>query len=447
MNADGFRSLAGRLRLSLDRRLSASNLLERLARIYGGSTALRLHRPFMPSLSPGTRVSFREALRLTDLAAEALIRVLDLRRGERVLVLTPEAGEALMLLASLVKAGGIAVLLPRLPEEGELDLVLRGGGIGKALVGSGFFRSLHPERLETLRERGGLRLLAVEAGDAAPGETSLEEASSQSSGFFIPYTLKPGSVVMLSPRRGADGRPLLVMTTSRALLHPTRVLAPIFPAAGGGRCLLLLPPDGPTFVAAAFLALSAGLCLDTVDASANPSGDIVDESACAVMTAPRELDHKAEVRPASDFTGRARFLVCTDETAFSFEDGKSPLPPAAVSPGDVAASRPGLLPGTFPPPGGLVLLEFISLHETAPFALFRLSASGKRIRLRTPFLPLPPNRVRLRADPVTGKRVVAAIRGPAVSPGWWNDLETSLRAWEKGWFHPDTAFPAVSLSG
>ncbi|MGQ9758640.1 MAG: hypothetical protein ACUVRX_10900 [Actinomycetota bacterium] len=422
--------LAGRTRLALDRRLSMSNLLERLARLHGASPAMRLRHPIMPSLFPGSEISFLEARCLTDLAAEALIRALDLRKGERVMVLTPDAGEALLLTAALVKAGGISVTLPGLPEEGELDLMLRGGGIKKALVGGGFFRIPREARLDPLRERKGFRIMAVEGQGAVPGETSLEEACTGSSGFFIPYTLKPSSVVAISPLRGKDGKIFLVMATSRALLHPARLLSWLLPVHPGERCLFLASPDGPSRLAAAVLALCAGLCLEF-----SPEAGTVGSSQGKVAGVPRVVI--ADPTRMPDLSGYKRV---------------NPLPPGAriwISLGELEGTTPSA-PGP-PGVGGIsrnespLLLEFISMNETAPLALFRFSWLGGRFGLRTPFLPVPPHRVRLESGSSGHGRRVEAIKGPAVTPGWWNDLEASLRAWEGGWFRPGAVLPPMSL--
>lgn len=422
--------LAGRTRLALDRRLSMSNLLERLARLHGASPAMRLRRPIMPSLFPRSEVSFLEAHRLTDLAAEALIRALDLRKGERVMVLTPDAGESLLLTAALVKAGGIAVTLPGLPGEGELDLVLRGGGIQKALVGCGFLRRPREARLDPLRERKGFRIMAVEGQGAGPGETSLEEACTVSSGFFIPYTLKPSSVVAISPVRGKDGEFFLVMATSRALLHPARLLSCLLPVCPGERCLFLSSPDGPSRLAAAVLALCAGLCLEfspEAGTVGSPQGKVAGEPR-VVIADPTCMPNLSGYKHADPRPPGARIWISLGEL-----EGAAPLAPGP----------PGA--GGRPRNGSLFLLEFISMIETAPLALLRLSRLGPGSTFRTPFLPVPPHRVRLEGGSIGHGRKVEAIKGPAVTPGWWNDLEASLRAWKGGWFRPGAVLPTMSV--
>lgn len=424
------RGLLERTRLAFDQRLSMSNLPDRLARLYGTSTALVLRRPLMPSLSPRREISFWELRCLSDLVAEALIRALDLRKGERVLVLTPEAGESILLVTALVRAGGITVPLAELPGERELDTMLREGGIGKALVGGGFFHSPHVDRVELLRERKGFLAMPVDARDAALGETSLEESANDSSGFFIPYTIKPGSVVVLSPRRGQDGKSLLVMATSRALLHPARTLACLLPVRPGERCLFPLPLDGASRLAAAVLALGAGLCLDftTPDEATRFREEAPGGTYGAVVTDPPLLS-----RLAREGSGAVRPFATRLWVSLGELEGFLPESPrAGYGP---AALRESLV----------LFLEFLSLEETAPLSLMRVSISGGEVVLRTPFLPLPPHRVRLNHGSPPGRRSVEAIRGPAVTPGWWNDLEASLRALRKGWFHPHAAFPRVTI--
>lgn len=419
--------LLKRLRLVLDRRLSVSNLLEKLDRFYGPDTAMTLPRPVMPSLFPRPGISLREALRLSNLVAEALIRRLDLRKGERVMVISPDAGEAFLITASLVKAGGIAVPLSTPPRENELQALLREGGVRKALLGGGFFRENPSGTVDLPLGRNGLQAVAVNAGDAGPGELSLEEASAESSGFFIPYTLKPDSVVALAIRRVENGRPLLVMATSRAILYAARALSCFLPVGNGGRCLFLLPPDGASWLAAASLALCAGLRLEFTEvmAEGTPASREGSESEAPRMAAadPPRITRLSLGRGTGSRLSGTRLWICVDVPEGTRGDERGPL---AV--------------GLSPRGGSNLILEFSSMMDMAPLALLRLSLAGKRTVLSTPFLPLPPHRIRRGSGFPSGPSEVEAIRGPAVSPGWWNDLEASLRAWKNGWFYPREAF-------
>jgi|GEM_PF-1205712 len=417
--------LAKRLRLVLDRRLSVSNLLEKLDGLYGPDMAITLPRPVMPSLFPRPGISIREALRLSNLVAEALIRRLDLRKGERVLVISPDAGEAFLVTLSLVKAGGIAVPLSTPPRENRLQVLIREGGIRKALLGGGFLRQNPSGRAELPIGRNGLQAVAVNAADAGPGELSLEEASAESSGFFIPYTLKPGSVVAIAPRGGEDGRPLLVMATSRAILYAARALSCFLPVGNGGRCLFLLPPEGASWLSAASLALCAGLHLEFAGAEETPASRQRAEGKAprmAVADPPRISRLSAGQGEGSRLSG-ARLWICVDVPEGTRRDETGP--PAM---------------GLWSRGGGIIILELSSIQDMAPLALLRLSLAGKRAVLSTPFLPLPPHRIMRGSGSPSGPSEVEAIRGPAVTPGWWNDLETSLRAWKNGWFYPRAAF-------
>lgn len=426
------RGYSRRARLAASRRLSMSNLFEMLAMAYDQATALELTHPFLPTLLPRRELSFAQALQLTNLAAEALIRGLDLRKGQRVLLLAPEAGETLLLTAAMIKAGGIAVPLTGFPEGEVLDLLLREGGIQKALLGSGFFRQAAPGKADLLRGREGLRTMPVNRADTGPGELSLEEACGESSGFFLPYTLKPASVVLLSLREKTNGNPLLVMATSRALLFPARFWGPLLPVKAGERCLFLLPPDTPSSHAAAVLALCAGLRLETLryDDPGVILSQVKAKSPGVLMATARQLLLLAKEASASSSLAPVRLWISVGK----LEEASFDL----VRECAVRRSRNG---------EQVLLLEFLSINEAAPLALFRLSLFGRKPLLRTPFLPVPPHRVKRCPRGLEGGREVAAIRGPAVTPGWWNDLEASLRAWREGWFYPDAPSGQVSLPG
>ncbi len=78
-----------RTRLAARRLLTMANLFENLAAVYGDREVLDLAEPLGYRLFPSDKLSGGDCLRFTNLAAEAFIRDLDLKKGERVLVLIP----------------------------------------------------------------------------------------------------------------------------------------------------------------------------------------------------------------------------------------------------------------------------------------------------------------------------------------------------------------------
>ncbi len=106
-----------KMRFALRRSVTMSNLLEILADTYAGRSAFLFGEPLGYSRFPQAGFTYGEAVLFTNLVAEALIRDFDLKKGERVLLMTPNPAEFLLLIIAVIKSGGIAVPLDhRLPS-------------------------------------------------------------------------------------------------------------------------------------------------------------------------------------------------------------------------------------------------------------------------------------------------------------------------------------------
>ncbi len=428
--------LSGRARLVLDRRLSMSNLFEKLAVAFGEAVALELHDPLSPPSFPRREVTFLEALRFTNLASEALVRDLDLVKGERVLVMCGEAGKTLLLTVAAIKAGGIAVPVEFPLSKEKYFHLFRGCGVTVGLWGtdgSGASK-LSPYSFPV---RGRARWMFLESAPAGLAGPVLEDAMSVSSGFFLPYTLKPTSVVCLSAEEAEGQGTRWVMATNRGLLHAARHLSGFLPVRPGERCLFSLPADRSGSLAAAVLALCAGLRL-TFPRTAT-GAEVVDrakEQRPAALWASAEQVRSAAERPnaSSSLSSVRLWMICGRLGDQGLELVR-----------ECAARRRAGKARVF-------LLEFLSFRETAPLCAFRVSLLGPTGEKRTPFLTLPPNRGKVSeaagSPAVSAGRPVLFLRGPSVTPGYWNDLEESLRSWRGGWFAtgiPVYAPPSGSL--
>jgi len=171
--------------------------------------------------------------------AEALVRKWDLKKGERAVVAARHPLEFLVLSTALARAGGITVPFVEswFSRAGE---VVRAAGATLALV----VPSLLEER-EDLREGlSPVERRIVVGRDGAGGWESLFREAEGSSGFFLPYTLKPGNVVLLLPRPEGDGMPRMVMVTNSSLFFPLRLLpvARYWSARGGRRDITVFQP-------------------------------------------------------------------------------------------------------------------------------------------------------------------------------------------------------------
>jgi fatty-acyl-CoA synthase len=116
---------------------------------------------------------------------------------------------------------------------------------------------------------------------------------------------------------------------------------------------------------------------------------------------------------------------------------------------DLSALRSAIVAGAPVPPSliaayadrGILLQQAWGLTETAPFATY-LPAPMTRAKLGSAGIPMPFTEVRL-VDPATGDTIVEprsrgelVVRGPNVTPGYWNNPEANRAAFDDaGWFH------------
>jgi acyl-coenzyme A synthetase/AMP-(fatty) acid ligase len=408
--------------LAMRRLLTMANIFENLADLYGDGEAIFTHDPMGYRHLPSRILTYRDCLHFTNLAAEAFIRDMDLKKGERVILYGLEPAEMLLVAIAIIKSGGIAVPLDAGLATHEIERRARLCHAGLAVLDA---RSLR-EQPDLPRCFPSPHRIAVSGPreKVAGGALSLDAAMDGSSGFFLPYTLKRGNVVGLFHAEMVDGSLKAVMATNHGLLGPQRVLAAMFPCRPGGLGVCSLTLESMAGFSAAVLALMAGSRLHLL-----PGGEtrraleaIEDEKACFFMGDSR-------LYPAISEELKAEY--------------------------DLSSIHLWFAAGGYPPEGGARCLRGPGYKRTGSPALFMESygacgnASMLALKPHLPFtawppegypgFTVPPNRMRV-AD-AGGRRVGPGeegellIKGPAVTIGYWNDLEGSLRAKRGGWLH------------
>ncbi len=415
------KELRKRVAWAKSRNATMANLFENLARVYGGAEAMKVASPDACKIFPGGSVTHEDALRFTNLAAEALINEMDLLKGERVLVMTMDGGEGFLLASAVIKAGGIVVPVLSACDDEELAYLVRSCGVNVALVRTRLLEG-HPRLREALG--GKVRLMEVgqapQAGEDAP---TLYQALEGAGGFFLPYTLKPGNPVLLCGVGGCDGPMRAVMVTNRGLMSPARLLSPLLPARVGDLCLVCSPPEKPSLFAAVVLALAAGMRLRFLFSHGTEELQVLleEERPAAILGDPRCLCELAQMYPPAGEHASPKLWLSAGLLGEEAEASLRPL-------------REQEVPGR-----RHWLVETFTAGEHATIAGLRISRGGRRSRVTFPCMALPPNRVRhLRADGTRagrGEEGELVVRGPAVTPGYWNDLETTFRNWREGWLH------------
>lgn len=414
-----------RARLAMHRLLTMANLFENFCEAYGDDGVLSAGGPLGYGLFPSPALGYRDCLRFTNLAAEALIRELDLKKGERVILCLGDPVEAFLVAMAVIKAGGIAV-----PVEAGIssdELRRRVEGCGAALfLADGSLLAACPDLAEVMAKRG--RLMACGPRGRVPGGiASLDEAMERSSGFFLPYTLKPGNVVGLFHHETPPGRLRAVMATNEMLLGPRRVAALLPPFRPGAPFLAALSPCTLAGFSVAVTALASGMRLSFVPGD-NPRAALaaLERIWPAVFAAEPGLYSSMLEEAGSGGIPFARLWLCCGY---------------GLSREEVLELGRNALEGKgrrrFPTP----VLETWDAGGNAVMLALKISF-GPRVWPRADMgLVIPPNRARLLDRGRESGRVLA-IKGPAVTPGYWNDLEGTLAARRGGWLLAGVDSPA-----
>lgn len=340
--------------------------------------------------------------------AEALVRKWDLKKGERAVVVAEHPVEFLLLSTALARAGGIPLPLPEglYPRAKE---VVEAGGVTLALVNAPLL-----EKYAVLREAlSSVERKAVVGWEDADGWESLFREAEKSSGFFLPYTLKPGSIALLVPRVEGDGRLRLVMVPNSSLFFPLRLLPAVRMLSTGSATLLAFSPGQPVGWAAAILGLFAGRETWVLDGGLTPT------------------------------PGSGRFLLVTDSPSARgipvnrfgdlALDGWVNLGSEVPAREEAGEGSAVALPLPVPPRRFVYVYD---LEGSCSALAVRVGLTGSPARSGNAGsgkggIVLPGNRVRL----ARGREGEVLLRGPSVFPGFWNDLEETFRRWEGGWLH------------
>ncbi len=406
-----------KMRLASRRDLTLANLLEQTARARGAAEALPAGVPAYRGLSASTALDLRHCLHLTNLAAEALIREWDLKKGERAIILADHPGELLLVSLAAIKAGGIAVPLGTGLEMEEITRRVKECG-ASLIIAEGAFLAARLGSLESLGCGG--RLAACGPREAVPpGVVSLREAMERSSGFFLPYTLKPSSVVALFHHRTPPGKLRAVMATNEMLLWPGRVAAILPFFRPGGRFLNALTPLTMAGFAASVTAFLSHMRL-VFPGEKGPSaadGGAGGEGRDVFSANPRQYSRMLRDHRGGFDAGSVGLWMC-----WGYGLGREEVRKLALF---AAGRRRSATP----------VLEAYDAEGNAVMPALRLSCRDRVWPRRGLGMVIPPNRLRASDKGGWGERGVGslAVRGPSVTPGYWNDLEATLKAKKNGW--------------
>ncbi|MFW6113705.1 MAG: AMP-binding protein [Actinomycetota bacterium] len=404
-----------KLRFAFRQLVTMSNILENLVEVYGDREVMCFASPLGYRRFPGRRLFNSDCILFTNLVAEALIRELDLKKGERVILHLSDERELLLLALAVIKAGGIVVPLNREMPWEEAREYAAGCLAGLAVVDEG--------------QRPGIPgvdrwMMTGPREDVPAGFVSLDEAIDSSSGFFIPYTLKPNNVVGLFPSFRSGDKPRPVMMTNQGFLATQRIAAFALPLAPGKLAYLDLPLCRAMGFASAVVGLCAGAGLYIPDGGTEGLASSISRSGCdAFMGTPSSY---------SALLGEGTGINALSEVRL-WSNAFTGLPHIYNDiPGLSNSSRPGplKLPAAY--------AGFYGIPETGILTLSP-AISGLRLPRGCLGMVLPPTRVKIadergRGVP-RGEKGELLVKGPNVTPGYWNDMEETFRLRSGSWLH------------
>jgi long-chain acyl-CoA synthetase len=195
--------------------LTLANLTDRMGATYGARTAFVLEAPLaLPGIA-GTTVSFAELAALVRRATDALLR-LGVRRGDRVILCTRNRMELAVAEWAVVRAGGIGVPIgARLPTEQILRII---ADAGARLVLADAWVLGNPLRAAGLP---GIRRVVVDA----PGDGEVlgfAELVARARDDVAPAAVGTDDLALVFYTSGTTGQSKGVMLTHGNLMFATR---------------------------------------------------------------------------------------------------------------------------------------------------------------------------------------------------------------------------------
>lgn len=369
--------------------------------------------PEKPALLAGPRSFTYRALEAEALGLGAILRGLGLGRGERVVMMLPNAPEFVVTYFAIQEAGGTVVPVNTLFKPDEVRHLLRDSGAPLAVTFQGFYPTVQ-EAAGGLSERPRILVLDGEEGGLAPPDLTLGEGMRASR--HAPAEAPAADVAACLYTSGTTGRP------KGALLSHANILANI---DSFGRVIRCGAEDVFCCVLPMFHSFAATvMTLFPLSVGAT----VVVES----RFAPESLLRTLSERRCTVFGGvpaMYALLAGLPESAVDLSalrvcvSGGAPLPVEVLH--------------RFEARYGIPLIEGYGPTECSP-ALTVNPPSGKR-KVGSVGLPLPGVQIRIvdeNGQPVaTGVVGEITAKGPNVMLGYLNRPEETAAVLRDGWFY------------
>jgi acyl-CoA synthetase (AMP-forming)/AMP-acid ligase II len=229
-----------KIRFALTKNLTMANLQERLAEVYDEEVeTIRLEEPLQYHSLNGDRLNQRMGREFINRVCHSLTGPLGVKPGETVAVCTSNNIDLYMILTAVMRIGAVAVPLNYMLKGREIRYIVENSGartmITDAYVFDGNIRE--KARVPSITQW----VMAGPEAESREGFISLDRLTRESSPELKPINLDPDQPVGIFYTSGTTGFPKGSLTTSRNILTTQKIAAAVLPAGGRDFGIMSLP--------------------------------------------------------------------------------------------------------------------------------------------------------------------------------------------------------------
>lgn len=414
-----------KLRMSLYRDVTMANHVEKLAELYGDKSGFIVEEPLPYEIyaGHGTRFSYGEWVRFTGRVANVLREKLGVRKGDRVAIIPGNGIEALTFIISTMRIGAIAVPMNYMLRGREVKHIVEDSG-AKVLITDPevFYGNIQDRSLMPGVEKW---VMAGVSGEAPEGFLSFDELLNEVSWDFTPADLDADDVVGIFYTSGTTGFPKGAMVTSRGLLDAQRKAAAILPLSYKDFGIFSLP-----------IAHIFGFAICIMGACAGVGGYIL-----------RHFDPVKVLRLIQEYNATLfvgvpamyAFILASHPEDYDLSSLKllgssaDAMPPEHIEKMRDLAARPGWIRSRKP-----LFAEAYGMVELTAMATLKPAFRWLNWPPGCVGIPVYPIRAKVADEEGSRKKRDEPgelwIKGPGVTPGYWNNPEATRLALKGKWF-------------
>jgi len=413
-----------KLRMAAARNLDMVTHVRMLGELYGDDTYFMVEEPLPYEIfqGHGTKFTLREFVPYVWRTVNILQEKLGVKKGDRVAILTGNSIELLTIIVASMCSGAIAVPMNYLLREREVKHIVKDSGAKVLFTDPEIFsRSIKDQSFLPEVERW---VMVGVSGDAPPGFESYDRLLMEANPSE-PDKIDPDDVVAIFYTSGTTGFPKGAMVTSRGILGTQRRAAAILPIGKKDFGIFSLP-----------IAHIFGYAICVMGACAGVSGMIL-----RYFDAEKVMRLIEEYR-ATLFVGvpaMYAFMLASNPEKYDLSSlrmlasSADAMPPEHIERVRELASRPGVFGRRKP-----LFAEAYGMVELTAMATLKPAFRWLRWPEGCVGIAVPP--VRTKVVDLSGKKVKRGepgellVKGPGVTPGYWNNPQATQQALRDGWF-------------